>query len=337
MNIEIEKFLLEELNMQVSSGKPKPVAVDARILTGTDVVQADISDALLEFVTQRGAVLLRGFPEITPVYVRDLFQKIRGKTETLKSGEHPTLPELDGLQSPVRFSEGETLLWHHENTFNKIWPRYIAFFCAIPATQGGETTIVDGRVVYSQASSRFKSELNDKGIIYTRNCDGIAGRSWQQIYGTLDKVEAKRKAEQNDERLVFKESSATIVTKRSAFITVEGDHTWFNQLLHWHIRMLPVAIIEAIQAGLLEAPRSCSFGDGTHIADKDVSEIMNIHREVEFPVSWRQGDLLILDNRMFSHGRSPYIGPRKHFVSTFFPDTALRTVTENVVLDTSRA
>jgi alpha-ketoglutarate-dependent taurine dioxygenase len=60
-----------------------------------------------------------------------------------------------------------------------------------------------------------------------------------------------------------------------------------------------------------ELPQTSLFGDGTPIDDAALRHI----RETMFAQAvvnpWREGDVVIIDNVLTSHGRMPFAGQRK--------------------------
>jgi hypothetical protein len=230
-----------------------------------------------------------------------------------KTGEHPAVQGSDGVYEPVLFSPSDRLLWHHENSFNWRWPLVVAFACVSPASDGGETTLVDSSLVYAAAPPDLKRDLEEKGIRYRRFCDGRAGRSWQALFGTDNWAEATARASKRHETLSKADDGVWIDSTRPAFLGAGAARIWFNQLLHWHTHALPAEIRTMTEKGLIPRYRDCTFGDGTPIESAFVDEIIRLHDQLEWPVPWQAGDLLFARNDRFAHGRNPYSGKRKHF------------------------
>jgi hypothetical protein len=57
------------------------------------------------------------------------------------------------------------------------------------------------------------------------------------------------------------------------------------------------------------------YGDGTPIDDSIIAEIREAYRQETILFPWQHGDLLMLDNMLVAHGRSPFVGPRKILVA----------------------
>lgn len=307
-------FRMEELPLTVAEPAPAPLVLTARRPATVDQVDAQIADALVRELAARAAILIRGLDIASSIDAALLADRVFAGHPPFSTGEHPQADDHASVYRPVTYAPTETLLWHHENSFNATWPRYIMFACARPADDGGQTTIVDSRLVYEQMQDELRALLARHGIRYERLCDGRTSRSWQQIYETTDQNQAQQQAQANGEELVFTDQGARIRALRPAFLPVAHGTSWFNQLLHWHPHALPDDLREMVTAGLVPTYRTCQVGDGTAIPPDTVTRLVEAHRTVELAVRWTTGDVLLIDNTIIAHGRRPFRGPREHFV-----------------------
>jgi len=307
-------FDIEELPASFTAGAPRPLQLAARQPVADAQVDEEITHTIMAELRRRSALLIRGVNAVNAPAVAAFADRLFAGEEPFSTGEHPHADGADALYRPVRFAPDETLLWHHENSFNATWPRYILFACAVPATAGGATTIVDSRLVYAHMPLTIRQRLAEQGITYERLCDGRAGRTWEQIYGTTDKTEALQLAHTRGEQLVFTADGARIRARRPAFQAVAHGTSWFNQVLHWHPHALPQEIRTMVTHGLLPAYRTCYLGGGEQITPDVVDQLIAAHRQAEFAVQWQAGDVLVIDNAVIAHGRRPYRGRREHFV-----------------------
>ncbi len=307
-------FVIEELPLTVAQPAPAPLVLTARRPTTVHQVDAAVANALVRELSARAVILLRGIDVAGSVDAAHLADRVFVGQRPFSTGEHPQVDDHASVYRPVQYAPTETLLWHHENSFNATWPRYIMFACARPADDGGQTTIVDSRLVYEQMPDELRDPLARHGIRYERLCDGRTSRSWQQIYETADRDQAQQQAEAHGEELVFTDQGARIRALRPAFLPVAHGTSWFNQLLHWHPHALPDELREMVTAGLVPTYRTCQVGDGSAIPPDTVTRLVEAHRTVELAVRWAAGDVLLIDNTIIAHGRRPFRGPREHFV-----------------------
>jgi hypothetical protein len=100
-----------------------------------------------------------------------------------------------------------------------------------------------------------------------------------------------------------------------------GEPVWFNHATFFHVSTLPEAVREGLAAGLAEEdlPANTYYGDGSPIEPETLEHLRAAYREETVLFPWRQGDLLMLDNMLVAHGRSPFRGPRKILVAMADP------------------
>ena len=312
-----EVFDLTEMPARFAAPAPAPLILTARQPGGSRRVDPRVARAVRTALDTRSALLIRGLAVTDPMAVTALGDLIFAGEPAFATGEHPHAQGAEGVYRPVRFAPAETLLWHHENSFNARWPRFIMFACAVPAEEGGETSIVNSRLVYEQMPLNATGPLARHGIRYERLCDGRTSRSWEQIYGTADRDLAHQRAAANGDDLIHTADGARITMLRPAFQAVRHGTSWFNQMLHWHPHALPADLRQMMAGGLVPTYRTCRVGDGTQIPSGTVNMLIEAHRAVEFAIRWRAGDVLLIDNEVVAHGRLPYRGRREHFVRMF--------------------
>ena len=92
---------------------------------------------------------------------------------------------------------------------------------------------------------------------------------------------------------------------------------WFNHVAFWHISSLEPQLREAMFAlfGEDNLAYNMYYGDGTRIEDSIIAEINEAYRQETIKFPWQHGDVLMLDNMLVAHGRSPFVGPRKILVA----------------------
>jgi hypothetical protein len=88
---------------------------------------------------------------------------------------------------------------------------------------------------------------------------------------------------------------------------------YFNQAHLFHNSSVGAdgakALIEIFGAERL--PRQTYYGDGEEFAVDDLAAIRVAFQGASLTFPWQAGDVLLLDNMQFAHGRRPFKGTRK--------------------------
>ena len=85
----------------------------------------------------------------------------------------------------------------------------------------------------------------------------------------------------------------------------------------FHLSNLMPKIREGLLAQFTEndVPRNAFFGDGSAIDDSIMEEVRETYNRAKVSFEWEQGDILLLDNILSSHGREPFEGSRDILVA----------------------
>jgi alpha-ketoglutarate-dependent taurine dioxygenase len=98
-----------------------------------------------------------------------------------------------------------------------------------------------------------------------------------------------------------------------------GEKVWFNQANQFHPSSLPADIYKMLQRMHARHkhryPHYACYGNGEEIPEEDLSRITEAQFDCALRFQWQQGDILLLDNMLMAHGRMPFKGERKVYVS----------------------
>lgn len=278
-----------------------------------------IKNALLRI----GGILISGIGISSASDFEQATQCFAPKFLSYIDGNSPRTKLSSCVYTSTEYDPAQYITLHNELSYSNKWPSHIYFGCLHPAETGGETPIADCRRIMARMNQDLVDEIERKRIRYVRNLHGGQGfgPSWQHTFETQD-----RKAVENickEREIHFKWNSdggIQLVHVRDGIVrhSVTGEKVWFNQIDQFHPSHLPSEIYEALTLIYQDTdsmPMNVTFGDGTPITTQHVHEIRSTIDQVEVPVAWNTGDLLILDNVLACHGRRPYTGYRKVLVS----------------------
>jgi hypothetical protein len=233
--------------------------------------------------------------------------------------------ELRGnVYTATEYHESEVMPQHNENSYSRHWPNRIGFMCILPAETGGETPIGDSRVVYSMLPKSVRDKFEQKGVMYVRNYSAL-DLPWPVVFQTDDKSQVEKYCKENELNYEWIENDG-LRTSRINPATAAHPHTgekiWFNQAHLFHVSSLGKAVAEALIASLGEEnlPRNSYYGDGSPIEAETLELIRSTYDQTKIKFAWQKGDLLLLDNMLFTHGREPYTSTRKVLVGMACPN-----------------
>ncbi|MBX3328845.1 MAG: amino acid adenylation domain-containing protein [Nitrospira sp.] len=266
-----------------------------------------------------GAILFRGFALKGP----EDFEQVAQALCPALFGEYGDLPrEKAGrhLYGSTPYPADKTILFHNESSHLHRWPLKQSFFCVQAAQEGGETPIVDCRKMCERLRPELRRKFEKEALMYVRNFTPGFDVSWQDFFHTEDKAVVEETCRQHgvecdwtpDGGLRTRQICPAIVKHPKT-----GDLVFFNQIQLHHISYLEPAVRNSLVdvLGIDRVPRNVYFGDGSPIDDETAAEIGELYERTSVRFPWKNGDLLMLDNMLVAHARSPFAGPRKIVVA----------------------
>jgi amino acid adenylation domain-containing protein len=213
---------------------------------------------------------------------------------------------------------------HSENSYTHTWPMRIWFFCQRPADTGGRTLVADNREVYRRIAPGLRERMARESVMYVRNYHPRLDLPWQEVFQTTERSEVERYCRENSITCEWPGEAhlrTTQVCQAVATHPQTGEPVWFNQAHLFHLTNLPPSVRETLQASFAERdlPRNTFYGDGSPIEAEALQNILEAYRLASVAVDWREGDILMLDNMLASHGREPFDGTRKVVVAMAEP------------------
>lgn len=237
-------------------------------------------ETIVELFEQHGVLLFRGFG-IAP---DDLLAVTDSFTETYAP---------DAVRRPKRFGKKQIrdvergdadIPLHSEAAFAPIWPEIIWFYCVVPATVGGSTTICDGVMLWKKLSPQTKRLFLAQPVRYhylselgEEKVPGRGREPWP--FHTLG-VEGYRDRENGIADLYV--SRFAVQESRSRMLCF-ANHAFTDFL-----------------------DLTTTMSDGTTIPSETVLEIREAAEQLIYEIQWQPGDLVMLDNKRFLHGRRAF-------------------------------
>jgi hypothetical protein len=277
-----------------------------------------------EFIERKllecGAILFRGF-EVGGVSQFEQFARaLSGQLLDYRERAAPRREVGERVYTSTEFPADQSIPLHHEMSYSHNWPTKIWFFCAQPAQQGGSTPIADDREVFNLIDPKIKERFIEKGVMYVRNYGEGLDMSWQVAFQTDDRSVVEEYCRRAHTQFEWRDCDR-LRTRQARQVTVRhpktGDLVWFNHAHMFHISNLPAEVRHALLSEFKddEIPRNAFYGDGSPIESSILDEIRDTYQRSAVIFPWHEADILMLDNFLASHGREPFVGPRKILVA----------------------
>jgi alpha-ketoglutarate-dependent taurine dioxygenase len=275
-----------------------------------------------ELLLRDGGILFRGFNIKSSADLEQIVWATSSNPLNYIGGNSPRTQVSDKVYTSTEYPADQIITLHNELSYAPSWPMKILFWCERPATDGGETPIVDSRVALRLLPRLLVERFQAKGLIYLQTLHAGAGlgRSWQATFETNERSVVERLLTEKGVDFEWVGLDNLRIRYRRPATEVHpatGEMLWFNQADQWHPSNLDVESRKLMEVLLTaeDFPHNVVFGDGSPIPEQDITTIRTTlwGNAVVFP--WRQGDLLLLDNMLIAHGRRPFKGARKVYVA----------------------
>ncbi|CAD5274545.1 MULTISPECIES: TauD/TfdA family dioxygenase [Halomonadaceae] len=278
----------------------------------------DLRADIESLVTRVGGVLLRGFDVPS---VDDFQQFAAAFGHPLLSYEFASTPRSavsSGIYTSTEYPAHQHIPLHNEQAYTREWPMKIWFHCVTASPEGGETPIADSRAIYRRMPAEIRERFAP-GILYVRNY-GDFDMPWQKVFNTEDRAEVEAFCQRAGIRCEWKPDGDLRTTQLCQSIEthpVTGEQVWFNQGHLFHVSNLQPEVRESLEELLdpEDMPRNVFFADGSPIDDAIFDEIRGVLADETVMFPWQAGDVLMLDNMLVAHARTPFKGPRKVVVA----------------------
>lgn len=277
-----------------------------------------LREQLERLVATAGGVLLRGFNVPSVSDFRNFAASFGHPLLSYEFGSTPRTELEGGVYTTTEYPSHQSIPLHNEQAYTRIWPMKAWFHCVVPAAEGGETPIADSRAIYRRMPESIRKRF-EPGVLYVRNY-GDFDVPWQQVFNTEKPAEVEAFCRKAGIQWEWKDDDELRTTQLCQAIEthpVTGETVWFNQAHLFHVSNLQPDVRESLEdlLGIENLPRNTYFADGSPIPDEMLNEVRSVLDEETVAFLWEAGDVLMLDNMLVAHGRSPFKAPRKVVVA----------------------
>jgi alpha-ketoglutarate-dependent taurine dioxygenase len=286
-------------------------------------------DFLEAELLRHGAILFRNF-KVRSIDDFNLFTKVF--SAGLMEYTEPSTPRGEVAQKIYNSSEypsNQFIPLHNEMSYAHRWPMKIWFYCDQPAQQGGETPIADSRKVFSLLDPKVKARFMQERVMYVRNFGDGVGLAWQTVFNSTKAEEVEESCNRMGIQFEWRQGKRLRLRYvRQAFTThpKTGETVWFNQAhLHHHMslpRALRESLLETVEDKEYPLDINARYGDDSPIGADELNSIHEAYKQSSVRFPWQQGDILMVDNMLIAHGRTPFIGPRRILLAMAEPHSS---------------
>jgi alpha-ketoglutarate-dependent taurine dioxygenase len=257
---------------------------------------------LIDAYKRHGAILLRGF-EVDLEQFRDLTQNLCTGSVFNESGGRLVIDRELNIQTVNLGYEPFPL---HPELSREPWKPDICFFwCMKAPSKGGETTVCDGIEIVKRLPPDVRDAFARRRLRYELPASEAECAFW---LGS---------SRPDDATLAHPPAHCPY-----SFERVNGQvyRYFMRPALH-----KPMFSDEPAFGNFLFFGRYFNrqnffptFENGEIVSDELVGAVKAVSDQVESPVAWQPGDIVILDNTRFMHGRRAVLDLKERYIATYF-------------------
>lgn len=290
----------------------RPESLSEWLESGADRVDGLVHD--------HGAVVLRGFTTEGTDDIRRIVTRLSGPPLDYTERSSPRSEVAAGIYTSTDYPQDERIFLHNEQSYNLRFPERLYFHCLDAADRGGETLVADSRRVLAGIPAEVREKFVRTGYRLVRNYRPYLGLPWQEVFQTTSRSAVADYCDGNGIELEWLGEDELRTSQTRPVVArhpATGALCWFNHLTFFHITTLGDELASLLVEAYGEDGVSTNtfYGDGTPIEPEVLALLRAVYEAECVPVPWQEGDLLIVDNLLASHGRAAYSGSRRVVVS----------------------
>lgn len=284
------------------SAPDETIPVPRALGNGAPLEEIDAAAVRAE-LARSGALLLRGFATTLDGFGH-LTDALCSSSVFNESPHRDLLEQKSGIQSVDK--GGDPFPLHPELAREPWRPDVCMFACLTPPTVGGQTNLCDGIAIVENLPDELRRELEQRRLIYIKPALPEELAFWMGTDIPDDALLASppescpyqfRRQPDGQVLRIF----VRPVFERTAF---QDQPAWANFLLFArdYLKKRRIPLLE----GVGEFP------------DPWLDEIRRVARKLTYAHRWEEGDVLILDNSRFMHGRRAIADEGERRIATSF-------------------
>jgi alpha-ketoglutarate-dependent taurine dioxygenase len=201
---------------------------------------------------------------------------------------------------------------HIENGTTPLPPDIIAFFSALSASQGSQTTVCDGHLVWLNLPDKLKEKFSAPMTISRHLPKNI----WQKYVAAALNINTPEEVTWDDLQRF------TDMIPGQSISRAENDgieyHLKMNMIRDDNLKGIPAFANTLLGPSYNYQKPRYFFSDGVEISPDLILELADLCEKYTAEIHWQDGDLAIIDNKRFMHGRREILVPlenRKLYIS----------------------
>lgn len=281
-----------------AAGRPHVTIVAETELSPLDVASETVTDLF----KAHGALLFRGFQTDLDSFRRFAQQFCAVSTFNDSRGRLV----LDTTHNVQSVNRGVAPFPLHPELSREPWKPDACFFgCLNPPRTGGATTICDGVAIVRALPPDVRRAFEGRRLLYAQPAIPEELEYW---LGAVEPTDAQLAAPPPDCPYSFRRAPGMIVR---AFTRPALHHPMFSSDPAFGNFLLFARYLQG-------NPNFPLLDDGSPVPERLVQAVKTVSDTLTAPIEWQRGDLLMLDNSRFMHGRTAVLDQEERLIASYF-------------------
>lgn len=259
-------------------------------------------DEIIGAYKHHGAILLRGFHVDLDAF-RNLTQLL---CSSAVFNESPGREVIDAERNIQTVNLGDQAFPLHPELSREPWKPDICFFwCMQAPSRGGLTTVCDGIEIVKRLPEATRAALQSRQLLHRQLATPAECSYW---LGS---------AEPDDATLAHPPAACPYTFERSngkifrSFVRPIFHKPMFSQDAAFGNFLLFARYLQRLRI-------FPTFENGEIVPDDLLDQVKAVSDQLETPLPWQAGDVVILDNTRFMHGRQAITDVAERRIATYF-------------------